>query len=173
MAGIVSEGLENIGYIDDDGFIFDQSYNCIATINDSGYIVMTAGSGIYGKIDKDGTIRNSALDAVGRIQADGYVYIHSKRVCRVSSKFIESITPDAYNWGEPSRQKENPTYTDDDYSPSHNGCLTKIIIKVIIGIILGVVGMVNGWGGIEGLLVGPVLVFLFSLVPKIINILFY
>lgn len=172
MANIISESLKDIGHINDDGFIFDQSSNCIAKIDGSGYIVKTASSEICGKIEKDGTIRNAALKVVGRIQADGYVYIHSKRVCKVSSKFIESITPNAWNAGEPttySGRKETATHFNADYDTGHNGCLTKIIIKVIIGIVLGIIAMVNGWGGPAMLLAGPFLVFFISFIAKFFN----
>lgn len=170
MGNVISEGLEYIGRIDDHGFIFDQSGHCFAQILDSGYITEVAGGKIYGKIDTDGTIRDSSLEVIGRIQADGYVYIHSKRVCKVSSEFIDKITPDAWNPGKYSsfsgrerRKKPDSSVVDSvDW-----GCLfSPFAIKIYIGLILGIVMMVNGLGP-SALLAGPVIVLLFSFFAKI------
>ena len=172
MGNVISEGLQHIGRIDDDGYIFDRSGDCVAKINNSGYIGKVGGGEIFGKIDDDGTIRNASLSAVGRIQADGYVYIHSNRVCKVSSDFVERITPKAWNAGEPSTYSgRSNTSKNRDYSTSDSGAGTffssPFFIKLVIGIIFGIVGMVCGWGGFEMLIAGPVLVFLFSLFAKI------
>ncbi|MBR2879833.1 MAG: hypothetical protein IKC02_04080, partial [Oscillospiraceae bacterium] len=115
MGQVISEGLEYIGRIDDSGYIFDKSGHCFAKIAEDGYITKVGGGSIYGKIDEDGTIRDSSLSVIGRIQADGYVYIHSTRVCRVSSAFIEKITPAAWNAGQPSSYSGR-----DSSSNSHN-----------------------------------------------------
>ena len=138
MSTVISEGLEYIGRIDDDGYIFDRSGNCMANINDSGYIIKVGGGHCYGKIDDDGTIRDASGSAVGRLQADGYVYIHSERICKVSSKFIERITPNAWNAGQPSsysgRNSGNrPSLPSFDW-PFGFGTTVKLIIGVILGI---------------------------------------
>lgn len=150
MAQIISEGLEYIGQINDDGYVFDTSGHCIAKIDDSGYIQKTAGFGIYGSIDKDGTIRDSMSTAIGRIQADGYVYIHSKRVCKVSSTFIERITPNAWNAGQSSsysgREKAK-----DSYKTSSSGGFNwpfgfGTTVKLIAGVALGISAIVSVGG---------------------------
>lgn len=168
MGSIVSEGLEYIGRIDDSGYVFDQSDNCIATITDSGYILKSSfEGGTYGKIDEDGTIRNASGRVVGRIQADGYVYIHSKRVCKVSSSFVERITPKAWNAGDISSfsgRKKAPAV---DVAPPSLGFLASpFFIKLVIGIILGIVLMANG-SGASALIGGPFLVFLFCFFAKL------
>lgn len=172
MAQIISEGLQYIGRIDDDGYVFDSSGNCAAKINDSGYIQQVGGGNTYGKIDEDGTIRDSSFNAVGRIQADGYIYIHSRRVCKVSSSFVEKITPKAWNAGEPSTysgRSSADSYRESSYSEPVNldFLFSPFFIKLIIGVILGIVGMVNGWGGLEMLISGPIVVFLLSFIAKI------
>lgn len=172
MAQIISEGLEYIGRIDGDGYVFDISGNCSAKIDSSGYIQQIGGGKVYGKIDDDGTIRDSSMHVVGRIQADGYVYIHSKRVCKVSSSFVEKITPKAWNAGEPStysgRSSSNSYRESTSSEPIDLGFLfSPFFIKLIIGVVLGVVGMVNGWGGIEMLISGPIVVFLLSFFVKL------
>ena len=48
MGNILSEGLQYIGRIDDDGYVFDCSGNCVAKINDSGYIGKVGGGEIFG-----------------------------------------------------------------------------------------------------------------------------
>lgn len=168
MGNIISEGLEYIGRIDDDGYVFDQSGNRVAKINYSGYIGEIGGGQIYGKIDEDGTIRDASYNVVGRVQADGYVYIHSKRVCKVSSTFIERITPNAWNAGESSSysgRKMNSSSSIFDHVDF--GCLfSPFFIKIVIGLILGVVLMANGAGA--GVLVaGPIIVLIFSFFFKL------
>lgn len=174
MGQIISEGLEYIGRIDDDGYVYDQAGKRFAWINDSGYIVGNNGSDILGKIDEDGTIRNASLSVIGRIQADGYVYIHSNRICKISSAFIERITPKAWNAGEYSSFQGRETERDNNYSEHGESFAfrfftSKFFIKLVIGIILGIIAMTSGWGGIGMLLAGPVFVFLFSLIWKIFN----
>lgn len=172
MGQVVSEGLEYIGRIDDAGYIFDQSGSCIAKIDDAGYISKVGGYGTYGKIDADGTIRDSSSNVVGRIQADGYVYIHSKRVCKVSSAFVERITPKAWNVGQTSTysgRAKKSTYEERERSGSESLKFLPFIIKLIIGIILGIAVMVTGGGGIGMLLAGPIVVFLLSLIYKAFN----
>lgn len=174
MGQMISEGLDYIGRIDDNGYVFDQSDNCIAKIHDSGYIGKVGGSGILGKIDQDGTIRDASSNVIGRIQADGYVYIHSERVCQVSSAFIENITPDAWNAGDPSTYTgRESTSTHENYDYSSSGSFeflsSPFFIKLIIGIVLGIVAMINGLGGIEMLLGGPILVFILTFIFKIFN----
>lgn len=174
MGQVISEGLEYIGRIDDNGYVFDKSGHCAAKITDAGYISEVGGGGIFGKIDEDGTIRDASLGVVGRIQADGYVYIHSKRVCQVSSAFIERITPGAWNAGQPSTYSGRSTSTKhgdsiDSSSGAMNFFFSPFFIKLIIGIILGIVAMVNGWGGIGMLIAGPMVVFLLSFIAKIFS----
>ena len=124
MGNVISEKLEYIGRIDDDGYVFDRSGNCMAKINNSGYIGKVGGGEIYGKIDEDGTIRNASGTVIGRIQADGYVYILSNRVCKVSSSFIERITPKAWNAGEASTYSgRGSTSKHSDYSASDSGSM--------------------------------------------------
>ena len=147
MAQIISEGLEHIGQINDDGYVFDTSGHCFARIDDSGYIQKAAGSGIYGSIDKDGTIRDSMSTAIGRIQADGYVYIHSKRVCKVSSPFIEKITPKAWNAGQPSSYQGRQHSADSHESSSSGGFNWPFgfgtTLKLIAGVALGIGAIVS------------------------------
>lgn len=100
MGNVISEDLQYIGRIDNDGYVFDSSGCCIAKIDSSGYIGRLGGSEIFGKIDKDGSIRDASMSVVGRIQADGYVVIHSERICKVSSAFIKRITPKAWTPGD-------------------------------------------------------------------------
>lgn len=174
MGNIISEGLQYIGGIDDNGYVFDRSFNCVAKIDNSGYIGKVGGGEIYGKIDKDGTIRSASGYVVGRIQADGYVYIHSKRVCRVSSHFIERITPNAWNAGEPSTYSgrgSTSKHTDYSASDSNSGnfFFSSFFIKLVIGIIMGIIAIANGWGGADMLLLCPFLVFMLSLFAKIFS----
>ena len=174
MESIMSEGLSYIGRIDDQGYIFNDSNDCIARIDESGYILRQTGSGILGKIDEDGTIRDASLDAVGRVQADGYVYIHSKRVCKVSSKFVESITPRAWNAGSTSsysgraNKKAGNAY-DSSYTESSAASFfsSGFFIKLVIGIVLGIIAMATGTGGIGMILAGPIVVFLFCFFAKL------
>ena len=93
MSYITNELSERIGRIDDNGYVFDNMGDCFAQITDSGYITAVAGWDTYGKIDEDGTIRDASMDVIGRIQADGYIYIHSRRVGKVSSAFVEKLLP--------------------------------------------------------------------------------
>ena len=170
MGNILSEGFQDIGRIDDNGYVFKSSGNCVAKINDSGYIGEIGGGEIYGKIDNDGTIRNASGAVVGRIQANGYVYIHSNRICKVSSSFIERITPKAWNAGQASTYSgRSSTSKRSDYSDSgsSNFFFSPFFIKLVIGIIIGIVAMVNGVGGFGMLIAGPALVFIFSFFAKI------
>lgn len=172
MGNVLSEGLQYIGRIDDDGYVFDRSGNCVAKINDSGYIGKVGGGEIFGKIDDDGTIRNVSGSVVGRIQADGYVYIHTNRVCKVSSSFIERITPKAWNAGQSSTYSGRSNASNhSNYSTSDSNAVdfffSPFFIKLVIGIILGIVAMVNGWGGFGMLIAGPVVVFMLSFFAKI------
>ncbi len=147
MGQVISEGLENIGQINDDGYVFDKSGHCIARIDNNGYIQKTSGFGTYGSIDEDGTIRDSALTAIGRIQADGYVYIHSKRICKVSSSFIEKITPDAWNAGEPSSYSGRKSEEASHEAPSSVGFNWPFsfgtTIKLIAGVVLGIWAIID------------------------------
>lgn len=142
MGNVLSEGLQYIGRIDDDGYVFDRSGNRVAKINYSGYIGKVGGGEIYGKIDEDGTIRNASGSVVGRIQADGYVYIHSNRVCKVSSSFIERITPKAWNAGQTStysgRANSSSAYEVGSSSGFNWPFGFGTILKLIIGVILGI-----------------------------------
>ena len=142
MGNVLSEGLQYIGRIDDDGYVFDRSGNCVAKINYSGYIGKVGGGEIYGKIDEDGTIRNASGSVVGRIQADGYVYIHSNRVCKVSSSFIERITPKAWNAGQTSTYSGRAN-SSSAYEVGSSGGFNwpfgfGTTLKLIIGVILGI-----------------------------------
>ena len=173
MGNIMSEGLEYIGRIDDNGYIYNSCGDRFAQIQDSGYITAVAGWDTYGKIDEDGTIRDASMDVIGRIQADGYVYIHSKRVCKVSSEFIERITPKAWNAGQPStyngRQTAYDTSCDDTDSGRDDSFLSSpFFIKLVIGLILGIIMVVDG-GGLEMLLACPLCVFIFSFMYRIFN----
>lgn len=152
MGNILSEGLQYIGRIDDDGYVFDRSGSCVAKIHDSGYIVKVGGGESYGKIDVDGAIRNSFGSVVGRIQADGYVYIHSNRVCKVSSSFIERITPKAWNAGQVSTYSGRA-----NYSTVHEGGSSSAFswpfrfgttLKLIIGFVLGLWFIIDEGGSI-------------------------
>ena len=166
MGNIISEGLEHIGDIDNSGYVSDKCGNCVAKINDNGYICELGKNNILGKIDEDGTIRDSSLNAIGRVQADGYVNIHSKRVCRVSSTFVERITPKAWNAGEyssfsgrkSSTAYQPSSYSSEDTSGGTNFFFSAFFIKLIIGIIIGIVAWINGIGGIGNLIAGPVFV---------------
>ena len=174
MGQIISEGLEWVGRISDAGFVFDKANNCVARINKDGYIGKVGGGAIYGKIDTDGTIRDASLSVVGRIQADGYVIIHSKRICKVESSFIESITPKAWNAGESSTYKGRQntarhTYGYDDSSSSGAGSFffSAFFGKIFLGLILAIIGMVNGWGGAELLISCPGVIFIFFGIAKL------
>ena len=174
MGNIISEGLEYIGRIDDYGYIYDRGGNRFAQIQDSGYITAVAGWDTYGKIDEDGTLRDASMDVIGRIQADGYVYIHSNRVCKVSSDFVERITPKAWNAGQASTYggRQNTyasSYDDAENTRDYSFLFSPFFLKLIAGFILGIVAMVNGVGGLEMLLAGPICVFLFSLIYHIFN----
>ncbi len=170
MGNIVSEGLNHIGSIDNDGYVYDQGGRRYAKIETSGYIHEEGTGKIYGKIDEDGSIRDSKLNVVGRIQADGYVYIHSKRICRVSSAFIEKITPKAWNAGEPSSfsgRKQSAASNSSSSSGKSSFFSSSFFVKLILGIILGIVAMVNGWGDLSMLIAGPVVVFMLSFFAKL------
>lgn len=112
------------------------------------------------------------MDVIGRIQADGYIYIHSERVGTVSSEFIERITPYAWNAAQPSTYTgRKNVYQDDHYdtSDSYNLLFSPFFIKIVIGIILGIAMMIEGAGGLELLLTGPICVFLLSFIYNIFN----
>lgn len=137
MGQIISEGLEYIGRIDDDGYVFDKTGDRIAKISDSGYISQVGGGKVYGKFDRDGTIRDAMSNVVGRIQADGYVYIHSKRVCRAESRFLKSITPDAWDAGHIRTQSPPSSETSDSGKsgwPFGFGTTLKLIAGIALGI---------------------------------------
>lgn len=169
MGNVLSEGLQYIGRIDDDGYVFDSLSHCVAKINESGYIGKVGGGEIYGKIDDDGTIRDASSSVVGRIQADGYVYIHSKRICKVSSDFIERITPKAWNAGDPSSYSGRSTSAStSNYSSSGSldFLFSPFFIKLFIGLILGIILMFNGFG-FGAILGGPIIVFMLSFFAKL------
>ncbi len=164
MGNIISESFESIGRIDDHGYIYDQGNRRIAQISETGYITEIAGGKRFGKIDRDGIILDSWNNTVGRMQADGYVIIHSERVGRISSRFIERITPDAWNAGQPSTFNGRKSTKKTEYSNNHTSSgdsffASSFFIKIVIGEILGIVCWVNGIGGPGNLLAGPILVF--------------
>ncbi|MBP3940608.1 MAG: hypothetical protein J6D00_03865 [Christensenellaceae bacterium] len=174
MANIISEGYDVIGRIDDNGFIFDNMGNMIAEIQETGLITQPADGEIYGMIHSDGTICDESFnDVIGRIQANGEVIIHSHRVCRVSSAFIEKITPDAWNADEiesySGRQVSDDTYEDDasDYGGSGRFFSFGTIVKLVIGVILGIYLMIQFELGIVAIPVGVLLVFAFSFFVKL------
>ena len=108
---------------------------------------------------------------IGRIQADGYVYIHSKRVCRVSSDFIERITPLAWDAGKYStyggRVKEQ---VDDRKAERISQFLgSKFFLLTVVGVVVGIVAMTKDLIGIEGLFVGPLFVYLMYGIIKFVN----
>lgn len=180
MGNITNEGLENIGRIDENGYIFNTAGDCIASINDSGYINKVGGFGNLGKVDEDGTIRDSMSNVIGKIQADGYVVIHSKRVGHVNSDFIKKITPNAWIPGkvntytggrEAAPKKERPEI---NFSwPFGVGTTIKLIIGVILGIVLIVMGASSGsltFGvALLAIPVGIAVVFIFTFIIKMIN----
>lgn len=169
MGQIISERLAYIGRIDYDGYVFDTSDNLIAVIYKSGYISKPAGNSVLGKIERDGTIRDASMNVIGRIQADGYVYIHSQRVCKVSSAFMERITPAAWNAGQPSTysgRTNTSTYNHTD-TESSSFFSSTFFLKLVLGVIIGIVLMANGVGGLEMLIGGPILVFMFSFFAKL------
>lgn len=159
MGNIISEGLQYIGSIDKYGYVYDQSGKRIAKVNDNGYIGKVGNGKVIGKIDEDGTIRDASLDVVGRVQADGYVYIHGKRVCQVTSAFIERITPKAWNAGEPSSYEGRQNYdAENTYNEAPGGGGFEwpfgvgTTLKLIVGVILGIGCIVTnasalGFGG--------------------------
>jgi len=181
MGNIISEGLEHIGRIDDDGYVFDRSGDCVAKINDSGYIGNVGGGEIYGKIDDDGTIRNASGSVVGRVQADGYIYIHSNRICKVSSNFVERITPKAWNAGRSSTYSGRAS-SESSYNASSSGGFNwpfgvgttiKLILGVVLGIVLMIMGLSSGslsfGAAILAIPFSIAIVFIFCFVIKIIN----
>ena len=175
MSYITNELSERIGRIDDNGYIYDNTGDRFAQIVDSGYIIAVAGWDTYGKIDEDGTIRDSSMDVIGRIQADGYIYIHSRRVGKVSSAFVEKITPYAWNAGQPSSYNGRCTpNTDDDdrTSKTVDFLFSPFGLKLIAGIALGIFAMVEGIGGLEMIVAGPVCVFVFTFLFKIFAFIF-
>ena len=170
MGRIVSEGLENVGEINANGQVFDTSGNHIATIDDNGYINKPGGWGQLGKIDEDGTIRDSSSNVIGRIQADGYTFIHSKRVAKVSSSFVQRITPLAWDAGKPSTYKgRKKAYNDENMDTDNGTSHAGFYIKLILGLGLGIYAWIDGWGGPEMLIAGPCVVFLLVLIAKICN----
>lgn len=151
MGNITSEGLENIGSIDEKGYIYNSAGDCIASINDSGYINKLGGLGNLGKIDPDGTIRDSMSNVIGRVQADGDIIIHSQRVGHLDSAFIAKITPKAWDAGhintyasgrEASPQKQKPEFN--LYWPFGTGTTIKLILGVILGIVFIIMGASSG-----------------------------
>ena len=171
MDYMTNELSERIGRIDDNGYVFDNSGNCFAQIADSGYITAVAGWDTYGKIDEDGTIRDASMDVIGRIQADGYVYIHSRRVGKLSSSFVERITPYAWNAGQSSSYKGRHTSTTNDSDSPYDTVdflFSPFCLKLILGIILGIIMAVNGHG-LDCIIAGPMFVFLMSFIIKIFN----
>lgn len=168
MNYITNELSERIGRIDDDGYVFDNKGDCFAQITDSGYITAVAGWDTYGKIDEDGTIRDASMDVIGRIQADGYVYIHSRRVGKISSSFVERITPYAWNAGQTSSYNgRNNTHNETSYDDSNiDFFFSPFFIKLVIGVILGIIMAVNGHG-LDSIIAGPIVVFLMSFFIKI------
>lgn len=178
MGQVISESLEYIGRIDDNGYVFDKSGHCAAKIAEDGYITKVGGGSIYGKIDEDGTIRDSSLSVIGRIQADGYLYIHSNRVCRVSSAFIEKITPAAWNAGEASSYSGRGT-SSNSYSETSAGFNWPLsfgtTLKILVGIALGIwcmIDMGDTLGFVGCLLAIPVMVafvFIVCFIIKLFN----
>lgn len=178
MAQIISEGLEYIGRIDDDGYVFDTSGECVAKIDESGYISKLGGYGYYGKIDRDGTVRDASLSVVGNIQADGYVYIRSKRICRVDSEYIRNITPDAWNYGHPN---DYPNRTEDYYDTSKGsidwhwpfgfGTTLKLIVGAALGIwcIITNAGVLGFGGCLLAIPVCIAMVFVVCFIIKVVN----
>ena len=179
MGQIISEGLEHIGRIDDDGYVFDRSGHCAAKITDSGYISEVGGGTVFGKIDEDGTIRDAALSVVGRVQADGYVYVHSNRVCKVSSKFIEKITPSAWNAGQSStysgRANSYNSYGESASSgfswPFGFGTTLKLLVGIVLGIwcIIDVGGDLGFLGCLIAIPFCVAVVFIACFIIKIFN----
>ncbi len=179
MGRIVTEGFKDVGGITDDGYIYNQSGNYIAKITNSGYITKIGGGETYGKIDEDGTIRDASGQSIGNIQADGYVYIHSKRVGKVDSKFIEEITPNAIIYGKPyggrkdsvQNQKESQETAPTSYeenSGSGRSCLTSLLVKVIIGIAIAIAFMIsNSTFSFGMLIVCPLVVIVASFIIKL------
>lgn len=170
MGYITNELFDRIGSITKDGYILDAMHHRIAWINDDGYIYNSSHNDICGKIDEDGTLRDSASNVVGRIEADGYIYIFSNRVGKLSSSFIERITPLAWNAGQVSSYKgRNTSSKDKETSSSFDGSffLSGFFVKVVFGVVLGVVLWSKGIGGAENIIAGPILVFMFSLLRKI------
>ena len=168
MSYITNALSERIGRIDDNGYVFDNMGDCFAQVTDSGYITAVAGWDTYGKIDEDGTIRNASMDVIGRIQADGYVYIHSRRVGKVSSAFVERITPYAWNAGQTSSYNgRNKMHNETSYDDSNiDFFFSPFFIKLVIGVILGIIMAVNGHG-LDSIIAGPIVVFLMSFFIKI------
>lgn len=173
MGQIISEGLENLGRIDDDGYMYNSSGDRIGHICEDGYIIREDGSR-YGQITEDGTIIDSSLNGIGRIQADGYVYLHSKRFCHVDSELINKIAPKAWNAGHPVNRDSNNSSTNSDDNDS--GILDSLglrnIIKIIAGIILGIMMFADGaCSFFELFLVIPIMigaVYVICLVLKIV-----
>lgn len=175
MSYITNELSERIGRIDDNGYIFDNMGDCFAQITDSGYITAVAGWDTYGKIDEDGTIRDASMGVIGRIQADGYVYIHSRRVGKFSSAFIEKITPYAWNAGQTSSYNGRYTPVSDDSDSSSDTLdflFSPFFLKLIAGVALGIYAMVEGNGGLEMIVAGPVCVFVLTFLFKIFAFIF-
>lgn len=137
MGQVFSEGLEFIGRIDNSGYVFDKSDNCIAVIGEFGYITNPMGKRL-GKIDKDGTIRNSAFEVIGDLQADGYVYIGSHRVCRIESDYLKKVSPDAKNYGHPTEypNRPKPQPVNDDSSEFHWPISFGATVKIFVGFVL-------------------------------------
>lgn len=175
MGQIYNERWDCIGSINKDGYIFDSLNNCMARITELGYITSLTTFDTFGKIDEDGTIRDSSGTVVGRIQADGYIYIHSNRVGKLSSSFIEKITPKAWNAGQSStyggRKVPSPEPSSSNSDGSRSSFFgSKYFIMLVVGVVLGIWGMISGvGGGIFLLLAGPLVVYLLYFIYKIFN----
>ncbi len=179
MGTIRTEGFEIIGNINAFGYIFDKADNCIAKISDSGYITQVGGGESYGKIDPDGTICDASGHVVGNIQADGYLYIHSKRVGKVDSEFIERITPDAIIYGDVStyggrkkthqeqQETQGSEFSDNSAESGHSFPIS-LIIKLIIGLVMAVAVMINtGTINLGLLIICPIVVLIASFILKL------
>lgn len=147
MSQVISEGLEYIGRIDDVGYVFDKKGDCVAKIDESGYLNKLGSYGYYGKIDRDGTIRDASLAVVGNIQKDGYVYVHSKRVCHVDSEYVRSITPEAWNYGH-AGSYDTDSNTESSGSSFHWPFRAGTTVKLIVGTVMGIGAIVTNAGAL-------------------------
>lgn len=177
MGNIISEGSEYIGHIDNNGYVYDKRGARIAVIYDNGSIVSEGGERL-GIIMPNGTICDSMSNRIGQILENGYVYIHSKRVCQVSSSFIERLTPDAYNYGEPGTRKthqEAKAKAAASYAePSEKSLFSfGFYVKLAVGIAISIGVISDSWdslgllGSLLTLIICPSLVFVFCFIAKI------